>query len=94
MRRHVLTEHYRALINAIYGNKTTVPIQAHVTYRDGREGTVKTFLNIKSVTKGVSSAAASEEVSKENARYKNCAKVEIRQKNNETTCYKSVKKIT
>ena len=53
LRRHVLTEHYRALINAIYGNKTTVPIQAHVTYRDGREGTVKTFLNIKSVTKVV-----------------------------------------
>jgi long-chain acyl-CoA synthetase len=53
LRRHVLTEHYRALINAIYANKTTVPIQAHVTYRDGREGTIKTLLHIKSVTKAV-----------------------------------------
>ena len=51
LRRQVLTEHYRALINAIYGNKTTVPMQAHVTYGDGREGTVKTLLHIKSVAK-------------------------------------------
>ena len=42
-------ERYRELVNAIYGGKTEVPIEAHVRYRDGRTGTIKTTISIKSV---------------------------------------------
>ena len=53
LRRTFLEERYRELINAIYSNKTEVPIEARVRYRDGRMGTIKTTLNIKSI-EGVS----------------------------------------
>lgn len=49
LRRTFVGERYRELINAIYGDKTEVPIEAQVRYRDGRMGTIKTTLSIKSV---------------------------------------------
>jgi long-chain acyl-CoA synthetase len=49
LRRTFLQERYRELIDAIYGDKTEVPIEARVRYRDGRVGTIKTTLSIKSV---------------------------------------------
>jgi len=49
LRRKFLEDRYRELIEAIYGNKTEVPIEARVRYRDGRMGTIKTTLSIKSV---------------------------------------------
>ncbi|MBA7561617.1 Long-chain-fatty-acid--CoA ligase FadD15 [subsurface metagenome] len=49
LRKAFLEEHYRELINAIYSDKTEVPIEAEVRYRDGRMGTIKTTLNIKSI---------------------------------------------
>ncbi len=49
LRRTFLEERYRELIDAIYGDKTEVPIEARVRYRDGRMGTIKTTLSIKSV---------------------------------------------
>jgi len=49
LRRTFVEERYRELIDAIYGDKTEVPIEAHVRYRDGRMGTIKTTINIKSV---------------------------------------------
>jgi long-chain acyl-CoA synthetase len=49
LRRRFLEERYRELIDAIYGDKTEVPIEARVRYRDGRMGTIKTTLTIKSV---------------------------------------------
>jgi long-chain acyl-CoA synthetase len=49
LRKAFLEERYRALIDAIYADKTEVPIEAHVRYRDGRLGTIKTTLSIKSV---------------------------------------------
>jgi long-chain acyl-CoA synthetase len=49
LRRKFLEERYRGLINAIYNNKTEVPIEAQVRYRDGRMGTIKTTISIKSV---------------------------------------------
>ncbi len=48
LRKRFLEERYRELINAIYRDKTEVPIKARVTYRDGRTGTIKTNLTIKS----------------------------------------------
>jgi long-chain acyl-CoA synthetase len=52
LRRAFVEERYRELIHAIYGDKTEVPIEAQVRYRDGRMGTIKTTISIKSV-KGV-----------------------------------------
>ena len=49
LRRTFLEERYRELINAIYSDKTEVPIEAQVRYRDGRMGTIKTTISIKSV---------------------------------------------
>jgi long-chain acyl-CoA synthetase len=49
LRRTFLEERYRELIDAIYADKTEVPIEAQVGYRDGRMGTIKTTINIKSV---------------------------------------------
>jgi long-chain acyl-CoA synthetase len=49
LRRTFVEERYRELINAIYSDKTEVPIEAQVRYRDGRMGTIKTTISIKSV---------------------------------------------
>ncbi|MBA7651648.1 Long-chain-fatty-acid--CoA ligase FadD15 [subsurface metagenome] len=49
LRRTFVEERYRELIDAIYGDKTEVPIEAQVRYRDGRMGTIKTTISIKSI---------------------------------------------
>jgi long-chain acyl-CoA synthetase len=49
LRRAFLEERYRDLVNAIYGDKTEVPVEAQVRYRDGRMGTIKTTVSIESV---------------------------------------------
>ena len=49
LRKAFMEERYRELINAIYSDKTEVPIEAQVKYRDGRIGTIKTTLSIQSV---------------------------------------------
>jgi len=51
LRRHFLAERYRTLIRAIYDDKAEVPIEAQIGSQDGRMGTVKTMLRIKSVIK-------------------------------------------
>jgi len=49
LRRRFLEERYCELIDAIYDDKVEVPIEARVRYRDGRIGTLKTLLSIKSL---------------------------------------------
>jgi long-chain acyl-CoA synthetase len=49
LRRAFLEERYRDLIDAIYSDKTEVPIEAQVRYRDGRMGAIKTTVSIESV---------------------------------------------
>jgi long-chain acyl-CoA synthetase len=49
LRRAFVEERYRELVNAIYGDKTEVLIEARVRYRDGRMGTIKTTISIRSV---------------------------------------------
>jgi long-chain acyl-CoA synthetase len=49
LRRAFLEERYRELIDAIYADKTEVPIEARVRYRDGRVGITKTTLSVRSV---------------------------------------------
>jgi len=49
LRRTFVEERYRQLIHAIYSDQTEVPTEAQVRYRDGRMGTIKTTISIKSV---------------------------------------------
>jgi long-chain acyl-CoA synthetase len=49
LRRTFLEERYHELIDAIYADKTEVPIEIQVRYQDSRLGTTKTTLSIKSV---------------------------------------------
>jgi len=49
LRRAFLEERYAKLVDAIYSEKTVVPIEAEVTYGDGQTGTIMTTLSIKSV---------------------------------------------
>jgi long-chain acyl-CoA synthetase len=49
LRRAFVEERYRELINAIYCDKTEIPMEAQVRYRDGRMGTIKTTISIKLV---------------------------------------------
>jgi len=52
LRRVFLEERYRELIKAIYSNKTEVPVEAQVGYRDGQMAKIKTTLSIQSVEGG------------------------------------------
>jgi long-chain acyl-CoA synthetase len=47
LRREFMEEKYRELIHAIYGEQEEVPVQANVTYRDGRKGTVATTIKVR-----------------------------------------------
>ena len=49
LRRGFIEERYRDLIEAIYSDRSTVPIEAQVRYRDGRTGTIRTTITIKSI---------------------------------------------
>jgi long-chain acyl-CoA synthetase len=49
LRREFLEEKYKDLIHAMYSNLDEVPIQANVTYRDGRKGTVSTTIKVRDV---------------------------------------------
>ncbi len=48
LRRPILEERYRGLIDSIYSDQTEVPIEVRIKHRDGRMGTLKTTLSIKS----------------------------------------------
>jgi long-chain acyl-CoA synthetase len=49
LRREFMEEKYKELIKAIYSNLDEIPIQANVTYRDGRKGTVSTTIKVRKV---------------------------------------------
>jgi long-chain acyl-CoA synthetase len=49
LRRRFLEERYRELIDAIYDGKSEIAIEAQVRHRDGRIGTAKTTIHIKTV---------------------------------------------
>jgi long-chain acyl-CoA synthetase len=46
LRRKLFEEKYRDLIQGLYSEVDSVPVEAAVTYRDGRKGKVKTALRI------------------------------------------------
>ncbi len=49
IRREFVEEKYKNLIQAMYGQIEEVPVEANVTYRDGRKGTVSTTIKVRLV---------------------------------------------
>ena len=49
LRRDFIEKKYHNLIQAMYEKVEEVPIQANVTYRDGRQGTVSTTIKVREV---------------------------------------------
>jgi hypothetical protein len=43
-----MEDRYRDLISGIYEDKAAVPVEASITYQDGRKGTIKTDLKVRS----------------------------------------------
>jgi long-chain acyl-CoA synthetase len=53
IRREFMEQRYKDLIDALYGGKDKVEVQAPVTYRDGRKGVVTTAIQVRSLATGV-----------------------------------------
>jgi long-chain acyl-CoA synthetase len=51
LRREFMEQRYKDLIDALYGGKDKVDVQAPVTYRDGRKGMVTTDIQIRGIRK-------------------------------------------
>jgi long-chain acyl-CoA synthetase len=49
LRRDFVEQRYKDLIDAIYGEKKNVTVEAPVTYRDGRKGVVSTAIYVRQV---------------------------------------------
>ena len=49
LRRDFVEQRYKDLIEAMYGDKKNVTVEAPVTYRDGRKGVVSTAVNVRQV---------------------------------------------
>lgn len=49
LRRAVLQQRYKDLIEAVYNDKSDVPVVTEVKYRDGRKGVMETNLKIRTV---------------------------------------------
>jgi len=49
LRREFMEGRYKDLIDAMYGDKESVPVEAPVTYRDGRKGVVSTTIKVRSI---------------------------------------------
>jgi long-chain acyl-CoA synthetase len=49
LRREFMEERYRELIKGIYSSNPEIKVEALVTYRDGRKGTVSTSIKVRTV---------------------------------------------
>jgi long-chain acyl-CoA synthetase len=49
LKRDVVEDHYRDLIDAMYTNKKSVIVEAPITYRDGRKDKVRAAINVRQV---------------------------------------------
>ncbi len=47
VRRNFIAERYEELIDALYSDKTHIPVEAEVTFEDGRKGVIKADLAIR-----------------------------------------------
>ncbi|NQU57173.1 MAG: AMP-binding protein [Rhodospirillales bacterium] len=50
VRRNFIAERYEELIEAMYSDKTHIPVEAEVTFEDGRKGIIKADLEIREAT--------------------------------------------
>ena len=49
LRRAYVEERYKTLINTLFGDEKSIVVEAPVTYRDGRSGTIRTEIFINSL---------------------------------------------
>ena len=49
LKRDVVGQHYKDLIDAMYGDKDSVIVEAPITYRDGREDKVRAVIKVRQV---------------------------------------------
>jgi len=47
VRRKFIAERYEELIDALYSDKTNIPVEAEVTFEDGRKGMIKADVKIR-----------------------------------------------
>jgi len=47
LKRDVVGQHYKDLIDAMYGDKDSVVVEAPITYRDGREDKVRAAIKVR-----------------------------------------------
>ena len=47
-----MEDRYRDLIRGIYEDSEEIKVEAAVTYRDGRKGTVSTAIKVRTVAEG------------------------------------------
>lgn len=52
LRREFMERKYKPVIDALYGNKDSLNIDAAITYQDGRKGTVSTVMKIRDILNG------------------------------------------
>ena len=52
LRREFMEDRYKDLINGIYDDGEEIKVEAAVTYRDGRKGTVSTAIKVRTVSEG------------------------------------------
>ena len=55
LRREFMEERYRDLIKGVYDGSDEIEVEASVTYRDGRKGTVATAIKVRTVAEGPTS---------------------------------------
>jgi len=53
LRREFMEDRYKDLIRGIYGDSKEIKVEAAVTYRDGRKGTVSTAIKVRTVSEGL-----------------------------------------
>jgi len=49
LRRSVLDNHFKAIIDAVYADKSEASIETRIKYQDGREGLRKTVLSVRTI---------------------------------------------
>jgi long-chain acyl-CoA synthetase len=55
LKREALERRYSQLIDAMYGGERECPVEAEITYQDGRKGVLRTSLKIRSVDREMTS---------------------------------------
>jgi len=53
LRREFMEDRYKDLIKGIYEDGKEIKVEAAVTYRDGRKGTVSTAIKVRTVSEGL-----------------------------------------